>query len=201
MGSDSVCLQATLACSWLMTSCGRPLRRFTVSGCRKWRTVLFRSIYHYSLQCLCCWVRCWMLQDMNNTEGSCVFYVKVSKFTHLEQSKTSLSAVNNLGIVRLTGQHDLIVNISFMNYPRNSLRQTSADVHSVEYWPINGWQSCDLGCCTAQFIPVNKQTTTDQHIAHLGAVGNPCNLQLFAEGFILSITHMLAVNYLILTWS
>jgi len=77
-----------------------------------------------------------MLQDMDNMEASCVFYVKVSTFTYLEQSKTSLLTVNKTGIVRLTVQHDLIVSVSFMYYPRDSLRQTSADVFTLKQWPI-----------------------------------------------------------------
>jgi len=55
-----------------------------------------------------------MLQDMDNMEASCVIYVKVGTFTHLEQSKISLLTVNQLEIVRLTVQHDLIVSVSFM---------------------------------------------------------------------------------------
>jgi len=31
-----------------------------------------------------------MVQDMDNMEASCVFYVKVGTFTNLEQSKISL---------------------------------------------------------------------------------------------------------------
>jgi len=77
-----------------------------------------------------------MLQDMDNMEASCVFYVKVSTFTHLEQSETSLLTVIKSGIVRLTIQHDLIVSISFMYYPRDSLRQTSANVFTLKLWPI-----------------------------------------------------------------
>jgi len=46
-----------------------------------------------------------MLQDMGNLEASCIFYVNVSMFTHLEQSKASLLTVNKSGIVRLTVQH------------------------------------------------------------------------------------------------
>jgi len=76
-----------------------------------------------------------MLQDMDNMKASCVFYVKVSTFDHLEQSKTSLLTVNILGIVRLT-EHDLIVSISFMYYPGDSLRQTSPDVLSLEQCAI-----------------------------------------------------------------
>jgi len=77
-----------------------------------------------------------MLQDMDNMEASCIFYVKVSTFTHLEQSTTSLLTVNKSGIVRLTVQHYLIVSISFMYYPWDSLRETSATVFSLEQRPI-----------------------------------------------------------------
>jgi len=110
---------------------------------------------------------------MNNTEASCVFYIKVGMFTHLEQSKTSLLTGNKLGIVRLTVQHDLIVSVSSMYYHGDSLRQTSADVLSLEHCPIYSWQSCNFSCRTPQFIPVNKQTTTDWHIVHLGLWKTP----------------------------
>ena len=51
---------------------------------------------------------------MDNMEGSCVFYVIVSTFTHLEQSKISLLIVNKSGIVTLTVQHDMIGSVIFM---------------------------------------------------------------------------------------
>jgi len=175
-GSDSFRLQATVAFVRLKTLLGRPLCRFAVSARWKWQKVLFRSIEHCSLGCLCCWARRWMLQDMDNVEARCVFYVKVSTFTHLEQRKTSLLTVNKSGIVRLTVQHDLIVGISFMYYRRDSSRQTSAHVLFFEHCPIYSWQSSDFSCRTPQCMPVNTQTTTDQHIAHHGAVGNPCNV-------------------------
>jgi hypothetical protein len=54
-----------------------------------------------------------MLQVMDNMEATCVFYVKVSTFTHLEQSKISLLTVNISGIVTLTEQHDMIVSVIF----------------------------------------------------------------------------------------
>ena len=73
-----------------------------------------------------------MLQDMGNMEASCVIYVKVSTFTHLAQSETTLLTVNQSGMVRLIVRHDLIVSVSFMYYPRDYLRQTSADVLSLE---------------------------------------------------------------------
>jgi len=55
-----------------------------------------------------------MLQVMDNIEVSCVFYVKVSTFTHLDQSKTALLTVNKSCIMTLTVQHDMIVSISFI---------------------------------------------------------------------------------------
>jgi hypothetical protein len=78
-----------------------------------------------------------MLQVMDNMEVSCVFYVKVSTFTHLEQSRIGFLTVNKSGIMTLTVHHDIIVSVSFMLYPGDYLRQTSADVHSLELHPIN----------------------------------------------------------------
>jgi len=135
-GSDSVCLQAALAFIRLMTSLGWPLCRFTVSAHRKWRKVLFQSIDHCSLRGLCCWARCWMLQVMDNMEASCVFYVKVSTFTHLEQSKISLLTVNKSGIVTLTVQHDMIVAVILRKFPGDHFRQSSAEDLSLELHPI-----------------------------------------------------------------
>jgi len=78
-----------------------------------------------------------MLQVMDNMEARCVFYVKVGTFTHLEQSKISLLTVNKSGIVMLTVQHDMIVNVIFMQSLGDYLRQTSADVLSLEQDPID----------------------------------------------------------------
>jgi hypothetical protein len=77
-----------------------------------------------------------MLEHMDNLEASCVFYVKVYTFTHREQSNTSLLAVNKSAIGRLTVPHDLIVSFNVMYYPGDSLKQTSADVLSLEQFPI-----------------------------------------------------------------
>jgi hypothetical protein len=55
-----------------------------------------------------------MLEVMDNMEVSCVFYVTVSTFTHLEQSKIDLLTVHKSGIMMLTVQHDMIVSVSFM---------------------------------------------------------------------------------------
>jgi hypothetical protein len=77
-----------------------------------------------------------MLQDMDNMEASCIFYDKVSTLFHLAQSKTTRLTVNQSGIVSLIVRHDLIVSVSFMYYPGDHLRQTSADVLSLEQCPI-----------------------------------------------------------------
>jgi len=147
-----------------------------------------------------CSARCWMLQSMDNMEICCVVYVKVGTFTHLEQSKISLLTVIKTGIVRLTIQHHLIVRVSFMHYPGDYLRQTSADVLSLQQCLIYSWRSCDFGCCTRQCLAVDTQTSSDRLIAHIRVVGNPCNLQLFAACVILCITNMLAATCSILTW-
>ena len=55
-----------------------------------------------------------MLQVMENMQASCVFYVKVSTFTHLEQSKIALLTDNDSGIATLTIQYDMIVSIIVM---------------------------------------------------------------------------------------
>jgi hypothetical protein len=55
-----------------------------------------------------------MLQVMDNMEVSCVFYVKVSMFTLLKQSKIALLIVNKSGILTLAVQHHMIVSVSFM---------------------------------------------------------------------------------------
>jgi len=142
-----------------------------------------------------------MLQVMDNMEASCVFYVKVGKFTHLQKSKISLQTVNNSGIVTLTVQHDMIVIVIFMQYPWDHLRQTSADVLSLEQHPMNISRVGNSGGRTPQFITVTKHTTSDRLIANCWVVGTPCNLQPYSAGFILSITIMLAATYSILTRS
>jgi hypothetical protein len=55
-----------------------------------------------------------MSQDMDNMEASCIFYVKVGTFTHLEQSKIFHLTDKKSGIVKQTVQHDLIVSVIFM---------------------------------------------------------------------------------------
>jgi len=111
--SDSFRFQAALAFIRSMTSLGWPLCRFAIFARQKWGRVSIWSIDHCTLRWLCSWQRYWMLQDIDNMETSCIFYVKVGVFTHLEQSKISLLMFNKKGIVRLTLQHDMIISVSF----------------------------------------------------------------------------------------
>jgi hypothetical protein len=78
-----------------------------------------------------------MLQDTDNMDGSFVFYVKVGMLYHLAHSQIGLLTVNEMGIGRLTAQHEFIVSVSFMDYPGDCLRQTSADILCLELHPIN----------------------------------------------------------------
>jgi len=175
-GSNSFCLQVALALIRLMTSLGRVLFPFAISTHRKWWHILFRIIVHFSLPWFCCWEKRWMLQDMDNTEASFVFYVKVGMFNPLEYSKTSLLTDNESGIVRLTEQRELKVSVSFMYYPGDSFRQTSADVLSLEPCSIYSWKWSNFGCCTLQFIPVLKQSTTDGNISQARGSRKPLQL-------------------------
>jgi len=61
--------------------------------------VVFQSIDH----CILCgpssWARCWMLQEIDHMEASCVFNVKVGRFHQFEQSEISVLRVTSLRIV------------------------------------------------------------------------------------------------------
>jgi len=157
-----------------MLSCG-PLCQFAVFACHKWQKVHFQSIYHCSLCWLGCWARCWMLQDMDIMEASCVLYVKVGRFNRLEQSNICLLTVNKMGILRLTIQHGMVFNDSFMWYRGECLRQTSADIFSLEECPIYIWQSWDLGCLTHQIILVNKHKHQTDWLQNVGWWETPAN--------------------------
>jgi hypothetical protein len=102
-----------------------------------------------------------MLQVMDNMDASCVFYVKVGMFTHLEHGKIYLLAVNQTEIVKLIAQHILIVSVGSMLYPLDYLRPTSADSHALERYPNNILQSCVSASDTLQYITVQKRTTSD----------------------------------------
>jgi len=52
-----------------------------------------------------------MLQDMDHMEASCVFYVKVGRFDHLEQSKICVLTMTSFGIVMVTVHHNLMVSV------------------------------------------------------------------------------------------
>jgi len=138
---------------------------------------------------------------MDSMEASCLLYVKVGMLNDLEHSQIWLVTVNKTGIVWLTIQHDMIVNVRFMYYPGHYLRQTLAEILSLKECPIVIWESCDFGCCTLLCISENKLTTSDWLIVSCCTVGNPCNLQPDAAGVNLGMIYNLAATFAILTWS
>jgi len=102
-----------------------------------------------------------MVHVVENMEASCVFYVKVVSFTHIEQSDISLVTVIKSGIVTLIRQYDTIVIGVLLWYPGHSFRQTSADVISLERHHMNIKQFADSGGGKMQFIDVTTQTTSN----------------------------------------
>jgi len=122
-------------------------------------------------------------------------------FDPLEQSKISVLTVTEMAIDMLTVQHDMIFGVSFSKYPGYFVRQTSPDVLSCDEFPVYIWQSLDFGCHTPRVTPVSTQTSSDRLTANRGTVGNPCNLQPNAAGFILSRICKLAATESLLTWS
>ena len=52
-----------------------------------------------------------MLQEMDDMQASCVFYVVVGRFDQFEQSKISVLTVTSLGIVMLTVHYNLIISV------------------------------------------------------------------------------------------
>jgi len=145
----------------MTSSCGI-LRQFAIFAHRMWRNVLFQIIEHWLLGWPCSWARCWMLQEMDHMEASCVLYVKVGMFDQFEQRKFSVLTVTSLGIVMLTVHFDLIISVWFMYDPGNVLRQTSPDVLSFEEWPGYINETWDIRCHSSRCIPVNTQTTSDR---------------------------------------
>jgi len=141
--------------------------------------VVFGSIDQCILYWLCCWERCWMLQDMDHMVASCVFFVKVGTLDQLEQSKICILTVTTLRIVMLSIQHECIISLCDIEDPRNFSRQASPEVLSVEQFAVCILLTWDFSSCSPLFIPVTKYTTLDWITANRRAVGNPCNLQLY----------------------
>jgi hypothetical protein len=138
---------------------------------------------------------------MDSMEASCVIYVKVGKLDHFEHNQIWLVTVNTAGIVWLTIQHDMIVRVSFMYYPRQILTETSPDFLFLEGGPVYILSLCNFALRTPQFIPFHKRIPSNRLIVSPGTLGNPCNLQPYATAINLSITYDLAATYVILTSS
>ena len=167
----------------------------------KWQKVLFPSIHHCCLCWVCCLVRCWMLQDMDDMEANCVFHVNVGTFDQLEQGTICVFTIIKMWICMLTTKHDFIFSVSLMHDPGELLRETSPDVPPLDECLAFFWNSRDFGCREPIFMPQNKQTTFDRLTALPGMVGKPSNLSPYVGGFVLSRMCKLDVTYSILTWS
>jgi len=159
----------------------------------------FWSIDHCILSWLCWWVRCWMLQDMDHMEASCIFCFEVGTLHRLEQCKISICTVSTLGIAMLPVHHYLMFSICLIQDPGDFLKESSADVLSIKRCAVYISQTRDYGDRSNWLITVNKHTTTDWLGANCRSVGNPCNRQLYAPGFMFCRMCKLAFTHSIMT--
>ena len=152
-----------------------------------------------------CWIcsltRCWILYDIDHIEASCIFYVEVGTLNGLEQNKICIMTITALGIAMLTVQDDMMFSVCCMYDLRDFLRQTSADVHSVRECTFVIPQRQDLSRCSPWFISVIYHTLASNRLGiYHRTVGNPCNRQLCATGFMFCRMSKLTVTRAILTW-
>ena len=89
-----------------------------------------------------------MVQNMDHIEASCIFYDEVGTLNGLEQSTICVSTVTTLVIAMLAIHHDMMFSVCWMYDSRDSLRQSSADVCSVEECRVFITQRRDLGRCS-----------------------------------------------------
>lgn len=107
----------------------------------------------------------------------------------------------SISIVMATWHYDIMVSIWFMKDPAYMLIETSSDDHSVEECPMYIHRTCNISCCSLQWIPANKEQTTDRHTAHCRNVGITCIFQLYVAGYNWSRTFKLTVMHCIWTRS
>jgi len=86
-----------------------------------------------------------MLQNMDHIEASCIFYVEVGMLHRLEQSKIHVLTVTEFGIAMLTVHHLASVSCKI---PQDFLRQTSADILSVEECTVYISHTRHFGGCS-----------------------------------------------------
>jgi hypothetical protein len=74
-----------------------------------------------------------MLPDMHNIQGICIYYVEVGWFEQYEHCKISMLTITSLGLVVIvTIHHRSVVTVWIMQDSRDALRQSLADIISVE---------------------------------------------------------------------
>jgi len=155
--ADLFCFRADLAFNRLTTSCGALGKCAVFAHQMRWM-VLFWSIDHCIMCCLCSWVRCWISQDINQMAASCIVYVKVGTLDRLEQDKICVLSITTLGIAILTIQCQIRFSVCFINDCGDFLTQTSPDIFSIEECPSYIVQTWDFGCHSLLFICVTKHT-------------------------------------------
>jgi len=86
------------------------------------------------------------MQGMDDSEASCIFYVKDGMFDQQALSRICILTVTKSGIVMLTIQYDLVFSVCFMDNPGDLLRQTSPDVITREGFVVYIGQTHDFHC-------------------------------------------------------
>ena len=96
----------------IMWSC-RGICRFAIFAHQRWRNILVRSFDH----CIWCWLyscpKCWMIQDTDDMEASCIFHVMNGIFDQLKQSKSSIQINNTFREVILTVQYTFVLTVGW----------------------------------------------------------------------------------------
>ena len=138
-----------------------------------------------------------MLQDNDHMEARFVLDIKVGMLDQLEESKICHLTVTISGIAMLTVQYFMIFRVSVMYDPWDIFRRTSPDILFIEDCHCAMLESRDVGTLSTVVILVSKQTISHPVAANHRMVGNPCNLELYAVGFILNRTCKLDVTHYI----
>jgi hypothetical protein len=128
--------------------------RDDICACRKSRRVHFRNMD----QCLLCWpccsVSCWMLQDMDHMEASCIICVKVGRYHQFPHTKICVLIITWLEIVMLPVHYDKMISVWFMKDHGDVRIQTSPPAHSVKECLFYIYETCEFSCHSSRWIPV-----------------------------------------------
>jgi len=82
-----------------------------------------------------------MLQEMDDTEITCVKYIKVGNFDYIQQIITFILPVTTSEILILSVQYDWMVRDCFLYNSKNVLRRTSPVILCIEKVPVYIFQT------------------------------------------------------------